>query len=118
MCFGLRSSAKGDIENGTDVPARKISSPQPQQNLDGDGSEMSMMSGKPDEKVEKPKKKKWNDDEYGDSVSLALAAKTRARVKELYPDGIPPGEQDAISRTQMSSGPMGGPYGGGAMMGL
>ncbi|OBT81067.1 hypothetical protein VE02_10201 [Pseudogymnoascus sp. 03VT05] len=118
MCFGLRSSAKGDAPNGTDVdvPARKISSPQPQQNLDGDGSEMSMMSGKP-EKTEKPKKK-WNDDEYGDSVSLALAAKTRARIKELYPNGIPPGEQDAISRTQMSSGPMGGAYGGGAMMGL
>lgn len=73
MCFGLRSSgAKGDIQNGTDVdiPARKISSPQPQQNLNGDGSEMSMMSGKPEkvEKAEKPKKKKWNDDEYGDSV--------------------------------------------------
>ncbi|KFZ10687.1 hypothetical protein V501_05082 [Pseudogymnoascus sp. VKM F-4519 (FW-2642)] len=122
MCFGLCNSAKGDISNGTDVdvPARKISSPLPQQNLDADGSEMSMMSGKPEkaEKAEKPKKKKWNDDEYGDSVSLALAAKTRARIKELYPDGIPPGEQDAISRTQMSSGPMGGPYGGGAMMGL
>ncbi|OBT68097.1 hypothetical protein VE03_01531 [Pseudogymnoascus sp. 23342-1-I1] len=111
MCFGFkRSSARGDTDNGTTdgVPARKISTPQ---TLDGGGSE------KPDI-AEKPKKKKWNDDEYGDSVSLALAAKTRKRIKELYPDGIPEGEQDKISRTQMSSGPMGGAYGGGAMMGL
>ncbi|KFY91629.1 hypothetical protein V500_04571 [Pseudogymnoascus sp. VKM F-4518 (FW-2643)] len=111
MCFGLhRSSAKGDTSNGTDdvgVPARKISSPQ---SLDG-GSEKVDIS-------EQPKKKKWNDDEYGDSVSLALAAKTRQRIKELYPDGIPEGDSDGITRTQMSSGAMGGSMGGGAMMGL
>lgn len=67
MCFGLRPSAKNNPSNGTDVniPARKISSPQP---IDG-ASEMSLKSAKPDEK---PKKKKWNDDEYGDSVRYAF----------------------------------------------
>lgn len=57
MCFGFqRSNANGaeDVENGTSVPARRISSP-----LAPDASETLL---------EKPKKKKWNDDEYGDSV--------------------------------------------------
>ncbi|KFY21151.1 hypothetical protein V493_07562 [Pseudogymnoascus sp. VKM F-4281 (FW-2241)] len=69
MCFGHlhRSSARGGpIANGTDdmPPVRKVSSPQ---SLDS-----SEKLDKPEKaektKKEKPEKKKWNDDEYGDSV--------------------------------------------------
>ncbi|KFY30498.1 hypothetical protein V494_08140, partial [Pseudogymnoascus sp. VKM F-4513 (FW-928)] len=101
MCFGFkRSSAKGDAPNGTtslsssdniEKPARKISSPQP---VEGEkkGGETPK---------EKKEKKKWNDDEYGDSVSLALHRKTQQRIKELYPDG-PPEDVEGMGRSQMS----------------
>ncbi|KFY91271.1 hypothetical protein V498_05543 [Pseudogymnoascus sp. VKM F-4517 (FW-2822)] len=66
MCFGFqRSSARGDIENGTNndgVPARKVAS---LRSLDGGGEKLDISepaTAKPE------KKKKWNDDEYGDSV--------------------------------------------------
>ncbi|KFY10869.1 hypothetical protein V492_04801 [Pseudogymnoascus sp. VKM F-4246] len=114
MCFGFkRSSAKGDAPNGTsslsssdiEKPARKISSPQP---VEGE---------KGGEKPTKKEKKKWNDDEYGDSVSLALHRKTQQRIKELYPDG-PPEDVEGMGRSQMSGGMVGGPMGGGAGMAM
>ena len=49
--------------------------------------------------------------------SLALAAKTRQRIKELYPDGIPPEDAEGIKRAQMSSSAPGG-IGGGAGMAM
>ncbi|KAL5352803.1 hypothetical protein ACLOAV_002751 [Pseudogymnoascus australis] len=64
MCFGFqRSSARGDIENGTNndsLPARKVAS---LRSLDGGGEKLDIS-----EPPAKPEKKKWNDDEYGDSV--------------------------------------------------
>ncbi|KFY25687.1 hypothetical protein V491_01641 [Pseudogymnoascus sp. VKM F-3775] len=70
MCFGFKStSAKGTTASGTDdaalPPARKVSSPQPS-NSEGESLKPAV-SEKP-EKSAKLEKKKWNDDEYGDSV--------------------------------------------------
>ncbi|KFY00837.1 hypothetical protein O988_03076, partial [Pseudogymnoascus sp. VKM F-3808] len=75
MCFGFKTSQKGTPENGTDAPpARKVSSP-----IDGATAGTETL-------IEKPKKKGWRDDEYGDSMSLAIHARTQKRIKELYPD--------------------------------
>ncbi|KFY42810.1 hypothetical protein V495_04331, partial [Pseudogymnoascus sp. VKM F-4514 (FW-929)] len=91
MCFGFKSSSqKGTPENGTDVPvpARKVSSP-----VDGATAGTETL-------IEKPKKKGWRDDEYGDSMSLTIHARTQKRIKELYPDGVPK-DAEGMTRSQM-----------------